>query len=66
MENQRSSTLRQSQIQKSTKSSLIRQGESSSPISTIPDSDQRNISAKNFIQSCPYRTEEIDRSAIIR
>ncbi len=66
MENQRSSTVQQSQIQKSRKSSLIRQGESSSPMKTILIDDQKDISTKNFLQSCPYRIENIDRNAIIK
>jgi hypothetical protein len=63
MENQRSSTLQQN---RSTNSSLIRQSESLPPINTLIINDQKEISAKNFIQACPYRIENIDRNAIIK
>ncbi|CAF2737083.1 unnamed protein product [Rotaria sp. Silwood2] len=53
-------------MQKSTKSSLTGQDESSSLSNTLPINDQKDISAKNFIHSCSYRIENIDRNAIIK
>ncbi|CAF4091685.1 unnamed protein product [Adineta steineri] len=49
---------RSSTVQKSTKSS--------SPMRTVPIHTPPNVSVKNFIQSCPYRIENIDRNAIIK
>ena len=66
MENQRSSTMQQSRMQRSTKSSLNRQGESSSPMATTLTNTEKENSAKNFVQSCPYRTDDIDRNAIVK
>ncbi|CAF1096457.1 unnamed protein product [Rotaria sp. Silwood1] len=54
-------------MQKSTKSSLTGQGESSSLVHTLLINEQKkDISAKNFIQSCSYRIENIDRNTIIK
>ncbi|CAF1005634.1 unnamed protein product [Rotaria sordida] len=53
-------------MQKSTKSSLIRQDESSSLLNTFIINNQQDISAKNFIQSCSYRIENTDRNAVIK
>jgi hypothetical protein len=66
MEQRRSSIVQRSRTQKSIKSSLIRQTESSSPINAFFVDDQKDISAKNFVRSCPYRVEDIDRNAIIK
>jgi len=63
MENRRSSTIQQN---RSINSSLIRQDESLLPLNTLLINDQKDVSAKNFVQSCPYRIENIDRNAIIK
>jgi hypothetical protein len=63
MENRRSSTIQQN---RSTNSSLIRQDESLLPLNTLLINDQKDVSAKNFVQSCSYRIENIDRNAIIK
>jgi hypothetical protein len=51
---------------KSKTSSLIRQGESSSSINTALLDNQKDTSATNFVRSCPFRIENIDRNAIIK
>lgn len=31
-----------------------------------PPDDRKKISTKNFAQSCPFRTEDIDRNLIVK
>jgi hypothetical protein len=66
MEDQRSLTAQINRTQKSKTSSLIRQDESSSSINTVLLGDQNGTSTKHFLQSCPFRIENIDRNAIIK
>jgi len=66
MEDRHLSIVQQNRMQKSTRSSLIQQGKSLSSMSTLQINDQKDISAKNFVQSCSYRIENIDRNAIIK
>ena len=32
----------------------------------VPLDDQKETSTKNFAQSCPFRTEDIDRNTIVK
>jgi hypothetical protein len=66
MEDQRSLTAQINRTQKSKTSSLIRQDESSSSINTVLLDDQNSTPTKHFLQSCPFRIENIDRNAIIK
>jgi hypothetical protein len=61
MENRRSSTIQQSR-----KLSLVQQDNSSSLIKTVRLNDQKDISVNNFVQSCPYRIQDIDHNTIIK
>ncbi|UJR22872.1 hypothetical protein I4U23_025901 [Adineta vaga] len=66
MKSRRSSTNQQNQMQKNAKVSCIQSnGALPLPI-TVPINEQNDISAKTFIQSCTYRTEDTDRNAIIK
>jgi hypothetical protein len=66
MENRRSSIIQQNQMSKSSRLSLIRQEKDSSLMNTVIINDQNDVSVKNFVQSCPYRIEDIDRNAIVK
>jgi hypothetical protein len=66
MENRRSLIIQQNQMSKSSRLSLIRQEKDSSLMNTVIINDQNDVSVKNFVQSCPYRIEDIDRNAIVK
>ncbi|CAF1082400.1 unnamed protein product [Rotaria magnacalcarata] len=53
-------------MHRSTNSSLTGPGKSSTILNNLLINDQKDISATNFIQSCSYHIENIDRNAIIK
>jgi hypothetical protein len=66
MENRRSSALHLNQAQQSPKSSLIRQVDSSSPANLLLTDRQQDKHVENFVRTCPYHVEDIDRDAIVK
>ena len=53
-------------MENDTKLTLIRQDKSSSLLNTLPVNDDKDISAKDFAQSCTYQVENMDRKALIK
>lgn len=53
-------------MRNSSKSFITRQDKSASLLNSSIANDQKHVSTKDFIESCPYRTENVDRNDIIK